>query len=155
MSYCRFGEADIYLFLHVGGGIECCMCSLANRQKFVVVEGKPTRLKFAKKSAIAHKLARKRREYVENVLKPSYLKRKYGYFYTPVPRFYTYDAVYSHLSRHISLGDYIPEHVFDRLKKEHATAINDLVPSRRQYGKNKKNLARGKRIGKNSTFNRL
>lgn len=28
MSYCRFGEADVYVFEHVGGFIVCCMCSL-------------------------------------------------------------------------------------------------------------------------------
>lgn len=28
MSYCRFLEADVYVFMHVGGWLECCMCSL-------------------------------------------------------------------------------------------------------------------------------
>jgi hypothetical protein len=30
MSYCRFGEADAYIYEHVGGWIECCACSLAS-----------------------------------------------------------------------------------------------------------------------------
>lgn len=29
MSYCRFGEADIYLYESIYGGFECCMCSLS------------------------------------------------------------------------------------------------------------------------------
>lgn len=28
MSYCRFGEADVYIFEHVGGFFQCCACSL-------------------------------------------------------------------------------------------------------------------------------
>ncbi len=146
MSYCRFGEADIYLFLNVGGGVECCMCSLATRQKFVVVEGKPTRLKVVKKSYIANKLARKRREYVKKVLRPAYLKRKHGYFYIPEQRFYTYDAVFSHLSRHISLGDYIPEHVFECLHYEQKSSVNDLVIPIRRYGDKKRQKIRKRKI---------
>jgi hypothetical protein len=28
VSYCRFGEADVYIFPHIAGGIECCACPL-------------------------------------------------------------------------------------------------------------------------------
>ena len=28
MSYCRFSDGDVYMFEHVGGGIECCGCRL-------------------------------------------------------------------------------------------------------------------------------
>lgn len=28
MSFCRFGEADVYVFLAVSGHLECCGCSL-------------------------------------------------------------------------------------------------------------------------------
>lgn len=28
MSYCRFGEADVYVYPSVMGGIECCACRL-------------------------------------------------------------------------------------------------------------------------------
>jgi hypothetical protein len=28
MSYCRFGEADIYVFLDIGGYLNCCGCML-------------------------------------------------------------------------------------------------------------------------------
>jgi hypothetical protein len=28
MSYCRFGEADAYIFEHVGGFWQCCACAL-------------------------------------------------------------------------------------------------------------------------------
>jgi hypothetical protein len=27
MSYCRFGEADVYVFMHVNGRLCCCGCS--------------------------------------------------------------------------------------------------------------------------------
>ena len=26
MSYCRFGEADVYVFVNAGGWLECCGC---------------------------------------------------------------------------------------------------------------------------------
>lgn len=29
MSFSRFGEADVYVFEHVGGFIQCCGCPLA------------------------------------------------------------------------------------------------------------------------------
>lgn len=29
MSFGRFFDGDVYIFEHVGGFIECCMCSLA------------------------------------------------------------------------------------------------------------------------------
>ena len=32
MSYCRFGEADVYVFASVGGGVECCGCPLQQRE---------------------------------------------------------------------------------------------------------------------------
>lgn len=28
MSYCRFGEGDVYVFLNVGGYLDCCGCIL-------------------------------------------------------------------------------------------------------------------------------
>lgn len=38
MSYCRFGNgSDVYMFPHVGGYIDCCMCSLPAPKKFRVV----------------------------------------------------------------------------------------------------------------------
>ena len=33
MSYCRFIEADIYLFWSSTGGIECCACLLRGRKR--------------------------------------------------------------------------------------------------------------------------
>ncbi len=39
MSYCRFGESDIYLFSHVDGGIECCSCALADKVKSIFTTG--------------------------------------------------------------------------------------------------------------------
>lgn len=28
MSYCRFSDGDVYMLLHVMGGIQCCACRL-------------------------------------------------------------------------------------------------------------------------------
>lgn len=30
MSYCRFGEADVYVYLHVDGHLCCCWCRLSD-----------------------------------------------------------------------------------------------------------------------------
>lgn len=34
MSYCRFAEADVYIYASVNGGIECCGCSLEEGKPF-------------------------------------------------------------------------------------------------------------------------
>jgi hypothetical protein len=34
MSYARFSEGDVYVFLNVGGTLECCGCSLGDRWDF-------------------------------------------------------------------------------------------------------------------------
>lgn len=33
MSYCRFSEADVYVFMNVGKWLECCMCTLGHGQE--------------------------------------------------------------------------------------------------------------------------
>jgi phage replication-related protein YjqB (UPF0714/DUF867 family) len=33
MSYCRFLEADVYVFMHVSGWLECCMCPLVREHQ--------------------------------------------------------------------------------------------------------------------------
>ena len=30
MSYCRFLEADVYVFMHVDGFLQCCACSITD-----------------------------------------------------------------------------------------------------------------------------
>ena len=32
MSYSRFGEADVYVFLDVSGYLNCCACSIVDEQ---------------------------------------------------------------------------------------------------------------------------
>ncbi len=34
MSYCRFGEGDVYLYEDVAGGYTCCGCRLAGPSHF-------------------------------------------------------------------------------------------------------------------------
>lgn len=34
MSFSRFSDADVYVFEHVGGGIECCGCWLTAGEKY-------------------------------------------------------------------------------------------------------------------------
>lgn len=36
MSYCRFLEGDVYVFMSVGGWLECCACSLSPETSFSV-----------------------------------------------------------------------------------------------------------------------
>lgn len=32
MSYCRLDEdSDVYMYSHIGGFIECCVCKISNR----------------------------------------------------------------------------------------------------------------------------
>lgn len=33
MSYCRFLEADVYVFMHVGGFLECSACILGHEER--------------------------------------------------------------------------------------------------------------------------
>lgn len=33
MSYCRFLDADVYVFMSVGGWLECCGCWLADEEE--------------------------------------------------------------------------------------------------------------------------
>lgn len=42
MSYCRFLEADVYVFMHVSGWLECCMCSLVEHQEEISFEAHDT-----------------------------------------------------------------------------------------------------------------
>jgi hypothetical protein len=37
MSYCRFGEGDVYMY-PTKGGIECCSCQLRTGAELVVLE---------------------------------------------------------------------------------------------------------------------
>jgi len=39
MSYCRFSDGDVYLYAHVGGGFECCACSIAEPIKSIFTVG--------------------------------------------------------------------------------------------------------------------
>ena len=32
MSYCRFLEADVYVFMHVGGYLQCCGCIISETE---------------------------------------------------------------------------------------------------------------------------
>ena len=42
MSYCRFGEGDVYVFMNVAGWLECCACSLAKTEDSVFFKAKST-----------------------------------------------------------------------------------------------------------------
>lgn len=41
MSYCRFGEGDVYLYASVLGGLECCACWLAPTVVSIFTTGRP------------------------------------------------------------------------------------------------------------------
>ena len=38
MSYCRFSNADVYVFMNVGGFLSCCRCWLGDREDFYSTE---------------------------------------------------------------------------------------------------------------------
>lgn len=42
MSYCRFGEGDVYVFMSVSGWLECCACSLAKDDESVFFQAHST-----------------------------------------------------------------------------------------------------------------
>jgi hypothetical protein len=128
MSYCRFGESDIYLFRSVTGGIECCCCSLSATNKFKLITGKKIRVE--KPSIIKIYLRKnKRKKYgVKKVIKYMALKR--GCLRQREQNFYRYLDVFEHLKRHQLAGDYIPEYVFERLYVEQKSSLNDLIECR-------------------------
>jgi len=39
MAYCRFSDADIYLYPSIEGGINCCACRLAPLVRTIFTEG--------------------------------------------------------------------------------------------------------------------
>jgi hypothetical protein len=42
MSYCRFLEGDVYVFMHVGGHLECCACFLGEMDPWGSFQAKST-----------------------------------------------------------------------------------------------------------------
>lgn len=76
MSYCRFGEADAYIYESVDGVFQCCGCSLST---------------------------------AENASDWNFPDR---------------ESMLEHIKLHRERGDYIPEHVDQRLKKEIAETWN-------------------------------
>lgn len=83
MSYCRFGEADAYIYDDMGYALYCMACSL--------IPTTTAYSRFLKKDIIIHK------------------GFKAGY---------DYDAMLAHVAEHRAAGDYIPEHVDERLRFE-------------------------------------
>jgi len=105
MSYCRFTNADIYLFQHVYGYISCCACSLAPKVKTIFTKG------FSKG---------------EN---PFYPEGKSpcqkcggsgcdGCMMAGETCLKTYDEAIDHVKEHIASGDFVPDHVIPRLEFE-------------------------------------
>lgn len=105
MSYCRFGEADIYLFADSSGGFTCCACYLLpkrfqvalsthhGRKRFWPLARKPTRLK---------PVARPR----------GWLARR--------EQLRTRSGVLAHLQVHRAHGDFVPLEVDEQLIAERA-----------------------------------
>lgn len=85
MSYCRFLEADAYIFQSTRG-LECCGCIHAPR----------TKLKTPYKD---------------------FFGLEHEYEYEPV-WFLTAQEMLDHIAFHREQGDYIPEHVDERLRRE-------------------------------------
>ena len=85
MSYCRFLEGDVYIFLSTSGKLECCGCILQER------------------------------EWVDDETRPimkGYLKRIGEIIQTD---FSTTQGMLDHLELHKTKGHHIPKHCIDDL----------------------------------------
>lgn len=107
MSYCRFGEdSDVYIYAHVGGGFECCACSLAERQKSIFTTGLPED---------------DPRKKLFGDLKPCEECGGEGCDKCMMPgsvRYNTRTELIAHVQDHIDAGHNVPYDVIERLQEE-------------------------------------
>lgn len=100
MSYCRFSEADIYLFDHCRGGIECCACNMGPLIKTIFTTG--------------GKLFGKEIPPCKNCGGEGCKKCM---MHDSV-QFYTRTEAINHVKKHIAKGDYVPDRVLKALQEE-------------------------------------
>jgi len=113
MSYARFGDgSDIYVYSHVGGGFECCACTLANLTPTVFTEGCDDHPLF------------KHIEPCENC-------HGVGCDHCMMhgnTRVNTRSELITHIEDHIKAGHKVPEYVIERLRQELEEAGEENEP---------------------------
>jgi hypothetical protein len=95
MSYCRFSESDAYIYDDVRYGLICCFCSLASAEE---ASGK-----------FLYDDDHQTTTYIAN----DFIAGR------------DYNSMISHVADHRAAGDYIPEHVDERLAHERDEAVNE------------------------------
>lgn len=138
MSYCRFSDADVYMFRTIRGGIVCQSCLLA-RLKFEVHVGNSfLKNKTPGLAALDLFLKKKNRPAKQIWLPDIERKRAYGLLFSKSPEFLIRSAALLHVALHRRNGDYVPLAVDERLKDE----INELGDVVSQYRLNPTILCR-------------
>ncbi len=102
MSYCRFSDGDVYMFVHVAGGIECCACSLAPKVKSIFTEGSEKHPLFGKVKVCG----KCKGKGCDNCMMPG------------DTRCNSYQDALVHLYEHKTNGDKVPDYAFKSLRKD-------------------------------------
>jgi hypothetical protein len=103
MSYVRFGpESNVYVFPHVGGGFECCGCSMGPLVKSIYTTGCKDHPLFGDVDPCPHCQG----EGCEECMVGSSV------------RVNTRSEMIAHLNAHIKAGDKVPVHAIEALKEE-------------------------------------
>lgn len=104
MSYARFGwnNSDVYVFAHVGGGFECCACSIGPLVKSIYTTGYKDHPLFGDVEPCKHCNG----EGCEKCMMHGSV------------RLDTRSEMIAHLEDHIKQGDNVPSSAIEELKKE-------------------------------------
>lgn len=120
MSYCRFLEADVYVFFSVGDYLDCCGCSLAPACRDHPDEHDQSTVEIDEDAEGLFKLL--------GAVKCATCKGPVGHF----PGAYSTQDMVDHLRAHQARGDYVPEHVFDDLWADDERNFPPMGKSREQ-----------------------
>ena len=125
MSYCRMGEADIYLF-QTEREITCCMCGRTPLRVDVRRGNSFNKDMFPGIRELDLKCKKRKRPWKKRWL--SELERPKTFFklVRPDPFFRSRSGALTHIQYHRSLGDHVPEYVDEQLTDEIRT-IGDVV----------------------------
>ena len=125
MSYCRMGEADIYLF-QTEREITCCMCGITPL-RVDVRRGNSFNKDLFPGVGELDLIRRKRRcPWKKLWLSEFEHPKTFLKLVRPDPFFRSRTAALAHVQRHRSLGDQVPDYVDERLTDEIRT-IGDIV----------------------------
>ena len=102
MSYCRFSDGDVYLYAHVGGGFECCGCSVSGPVRSVFTEG----YKDHPLLGDIEPCESCNGEGCDACMMPGFTKLR------------TRSACLEHLQKHRDAGHNVPDYAFETLRKE-------------------------------------